>query len=326
MNLRKFGSDSLKISEVGLGCWQLGADWGSIPDNTAIEILECALDQGITFLDTADVYGMGRSESLIGDFLKTHTESVFVATKAGRKDLFPDQYTAKGLKTCIVNSLQRLKIDCLDLVQMHCIPFEVMQQAEIWGWLNDLKKEGLIKRFGASVESMEEANWCIDNVSELYSLQIIFNVFRQKPITHLFDKALKKKIGIIARVPLASGLLSGKFTKETRFGESDHRNYNANGEAFNVGETFAGLPFDEGIELISELNSLRQDNTPLAQWSLRWILDHPAVSTVIPGASSPKHVASNVGASSLPPLSQSTMSQITAFYNEKVASKIRGPY
>ena len=326
MQYREFGSEALKISEVGLGCWQLGGDWGNIPEQQALEILGTALDQGITFLDTADVYGMGRSESLIGNFLKNRTESVFVATKAGRKDIYPDGYTEKALRSCIEDSLSRLQTDSLDLVQMHCIPFEVMKRGDVWAWLEDLRKQGLIKRFGASIETVEEANWCIDNVPGLYSLQVIFNVFRQKPATELFDKAAAKKVGIIARVPLASGVLSGKFTKSTKFDSSDHRNYNANGEAFNVGETFGGIPFEKGVELVDELDKIRESEVPLAQWSLRWILDHPAVSTVIPGASKISQVISNVGASDLPSIEPDVFQSVNKFYKESVEPEIRGPY
>ena len=326
MNYRDFGSESLKISEVGLGCWQLGGDWGSIADTQAAEILETAVSEGITFFDTADVYGGGKSENLIGEFLKSRSESIFVATKAGRKDIYPDGYTKASLRTCIEDSLTRLQTDSLDLVQMHCIPFEVMKRGEVWTWLADFAKEGIIKRFGASIESVEEANWCIDNVPDLYSLQVIFNVFRQKPATELFDKAAAKKVGIIVRVPLASGLLSGKFTKDTTFDPSDHRNYNANGEAFNVGETFAGVPFAKGVELASELDHIRNSEAPMAQWALRWILDHPAVSTVIPGASKPAQVISNAGASKLPSIEAEVFDAVNKFYKTSVEPEIRGPY
>ena len=326
MHYREFGPKQVKISEVGLGCWQLGGDWTAVSDGQANEILQNAVEQGITFFDTADVYGGGRSEMLIGAFFRKNPADVFIATKAGRMAMFPDRYTREGLKSCITDSIRRLQRPALDLVQMHCIPFDVMQQGEVWTWLSDFKKEGLIREYGASVETMEEADWCLDQVDELASLQIIFNIFRQKPMEGVLDKASQKQVGILARLPLASGLLSGKMKKNTQFAESDHRNYNANGDAFNVGETFAGIPFEKGVELAEALEAYREPTIPMAMWSLRWILDHPAVSTIIPGASRAKQVVSNAMASSLMPLSHSVHSKLREFYQNEVHKHIRGPY
>jgi aryl-alcohol dehydrogenase-like predicted oxidoreductase len=326
MQNRVFGRNAILISEVGLGCWQLGSDWGELDDASAMGILQAAVEQGITFFDTADVYGGGRSETLIGKFLKTVDSAPFVATKAGRNGIYPDGYTKDSLRTCIEASLKRLDVDRLDLLQMHCIPFEVMQEGEVWSWLDDFQEAGLIQEYGASVETMQEANWCIDNVPNLYSLQIIFNLLRQKPVETLFDKALEQKTGIIARVPLASGLLTGKFTTETKFGASDHRNYNADGTAFNVGETFGGIPFGKGLEIVEKLGAFKPDDLPMAQWALRWILDHPAVSVVIPGASNPRQVASNAAVSELPPLSMDQHTELSQLYASEIAAHIRGPY
>lgn len=326
MQYRGFPKDDERVSEVGLGCWQIGGHWGPLTDGRAREILEAAVEAGVNFFDTADVYGEGRSERLIGDFLKAHGAPVFVATKVGRKGLFPDRYNRAGVEACIDGSLRRLGQECLDLVQLHCIPFEVMKQGAVWEWLRDFRRAGKIRRFGASVETVEEAEWCVDHVGDLYSLQVIFNIFRQKPVVRLFEKAVAAQVGILARVPLASGLLSGKFDAGTRFDEGDHRHFNRDGEAFNVGETFAGLPFGKGVELVEGLAELKGPETPLAQWALRWILDHEAVTTVIPGASSPDQARRNAAASGLPPLGELVHGRLRAYYHDRVAEHIRGPY
>jgi aryl-alcohol dehydrogenase-like predicted oxidoreductase len=323
---RLFPRDSRQVSEIGLGCWQLGGDWGAITEKAATDILRTALEEGITMLDTADVYGDGRSERLIGEYIRQMDARMFVATKAGRKDLYPDRYSVEGLRQCARNSLRRLQTDSLDLLQLHCIPFDVMKAGSVWEWLRTIKREGLIRRFGASVETVEEGLWCVEHVPDLYSLQVIFNPFRQKPARLLFDRAREKGVGIIVRLPLASGLLSGKFKKETVFAPSDHRNYNADGAAFNVGETFAGLPFAKGVELASSLDGIRAASVPMAQWTLRWILDHPAVTTVIPGASNRSQVRSNAAASTLPPVPGHIHQAVATFYDEEVQPHIRGPY
>jgi len=326
MHQRIFTKDKVFVSEVGLGCWQIGGNWGDVSDTEAKAILAKALDQGINFFDTADVYGDGRSESLIGSFLKNAREDVFVATKVGRAGLYPDGYSEIAVRKCIDASLSRLQVDTLELVQLHCIPFEVMKRGEIWEWLRELQVEGKIKRFGASVESMEEADWCVENVPEIYSLQIIFNIFRQKAIHTLFERAKAEQVGILARVPLASGLLSGKFTEQTSFGAEDHRNFNRDGEAFNVGETFAGLPYDKGVELANEIKKLVPPEVAMATWALRWILDHDAITTVIPGASNVQQVEGNAAASEIKPLPQEIHDELESIYRSKVLEHIRGPY
>ena len=242
---------------MGLGCWQLGgSDWGDLDERTAFRILDAAAEAGVTFFDTADVYGSGRSEELIGSFLKDrHGCNLFVATKLGRTSaLYPDKYTAAGLRGATEASLKRLGVDALDLTQFHCVPTEVLRQGEIFGWLRDLQTAGKIKAWGASVETMDEAGLCLEQEG-LASLQIIFNIFRQKPIEAVLPRAKEKNVAIIVRLPLASGLLSGKMSKETKFSPDDHRTYNRNGEKFNVGETFAGLPFEKGVELAEQLRA-----------------------------------------------------------------------
>jgi aryl-alcohol dehydrogenase-like predicted oxidoreductase len=248
MNTRIFDGSDTPVSEVGLGCWQLGgADWGDVSEADALAILHTSVEHGVTFFDTADVYGAGRSETLIGTFLKQTTVDVFVATKLGRAadPGWPGNFTRAAVRAHTEASLQRLGVEALDLTQLHCVPPEVLRHGEIFDWLRELQSEGKIKRFGASVESMDEAQTCLGQQG-LSSLQIIFNIFRQKPITALFDPAQQQQVALIVRLPLASGLLSGKYTQDTQFAPTDHRNYNRNGEAFNVGETFAGLPFDLG--------------------------------------------------------------------------------
>ena len=327
MNTRSFGPTHQGISEVGLGCWQLGgADWGDLDDQRAFNILNTAADAGITFLDTADVYGLGRSETLIGKFLNQRSGKFFVATKLGRmSDLYPDKYTEQGVRTATDASLKRLGVDALDLTQLHCVPPQVLQRGEIFDWLRALQREGKIKNFGASIESMDEAKVCLAQ-DGLCSLQIIFNLFRQKPISTIFTEAKAKRVGIIVRLPLASGLLSGKMTKAEKFPQNDHRNYNRDGQHFNVGETFAGLPFEKGVELADALKPLVPVGMTMADMAQRWILDHDAVSTVITGASKPEQASANARVSGLPRLSPELHQKLTDFYQREVTQHIRGPY
>jgi aryl-alcohol dehydrogenase-like predicted oxidoreductase len=326
MKYRKLGKTTFQTSEIGLGCWQLGADWGELSETTAEEILETAVENGVNFFDTADVYGSGRSEKIIGKFLKKQRHNIFVATKVGRdSSLYPDNYTKEGVKKCIQDSLTRLNVDSLDLVQLHCIPTKLMEQGEIFEWLRDYTKQGLIKEFGASVESMDEAMVCLKQ-SDLCSLQIIFNIFRQKPIDKIFQEAKGKQVGIIVRLPLASGLLTGKFSKYSTFAQNDHRSYNRDGALFNVGETFAGLPFEKGVECSDKLLDYLPEGMSLTEMSIRWILDFNAVSVVIPGASRPSQAKQNCLISDLLPLSNRHHSRLTEFYNNYVKAHIRGPY
>jgi aryl-alcohol dehydrogenase-like predicted oxidoreductase len=328
MRHRVFGRDGVSVSEVGLGTWQLGSsDWGKVGDETAQAILTEAVEKEITFFDTADVYGPEISEVRIGRFLKTRPERIFVATKLGR---FPDpgwpgNFSLESFRKHTEASLRRLDVEALDLTQLHCIPPDRLKQGEVFEWLRTLQREGKIVRFGASVESMGEALLCLEQEG-LCSLQIIFNIFRQKPITTLFDKAGEKGVALIVRLPFASGLLTGKFTRDTKFPENDHRHYNRDGQAFNVGETFAGLPFERGVALADELKAMVPQGMTMAQMALRWVLDFEAVSVLIPGATTPKQVRENATASELPPLSAELHQKLRTFYEEKVAEHIRGVY
>ena len=328
MKYRKLGKSGLKVSEVGLGCWQLGGEWGDlISKEAAFAIMKEAVDQGITFFDTADIYGAGKSESVIGEFIKQSEQPIIIATKFGRASgIFPNNYSEKALRIAVQGSIQRLGIDALDLVQLHCIPVSVLREGKIFDWLRKLKEERLIKEFGASVETIEEGLICLEQ-DGLLSLQVIFNVFRQKLLSVLLPKAKNKGVGIIARLPLASGLLTGKFSTKTQFSEKDHRNYNRNGEAFSVGETFAGLPFEKGIELTETIkNKFLPVNITMLQLALRWILDHDAVSCIIPGASSPKQVKLNAEVPDMNSLPFELHQRLDEFYTREVHENIRGPY
>lgn len=327
MHLRTFGKSGPRVSEVGLGCWQLGADWGDVDDYTAQKVLETAVQNGINFYDTADVYGKGRSEELLYKYLSPLSKSVFIATKLGR---FPEpgnsgNYTFENFRRFTENSLKRLNIDALDLTQLHCIPTELMESGEVFEWLRTLKQEGKIKQFGASVESISEAQTCLKQEG-LASLQIIFNIFRQKPITDLFEQAKAKGVALIVRLPLASGLLGGKLNKNISFPENDHRLFNSDGQCFNVGETFAGIPFNTGLELVEELKKMVPEGMTFAQMALRWILDFEAVTVVIPGSKSPLQIPDNVSASLLPALSNDLHEKLSKFYSKKVVQHIRGKY
>ncbi|MFP4281239.1 MAG: aldo/keto reductase [Opitutales bacterium] len=325
MKKRTFGKNGFDVTEIGLGCWQLGGDWGTVSDKQALEVLEAAHLTGVEFFDTADVYGDGRSERLVGEFCRVHGVSPLIATKHGRRGVYPDGYSLEALREGVEGSCERLGVDRLDLLQLHCIPLEVTRRGEICGWLDQLVEEGTLRAWGASVETVEEGLVFLEQPG-CRSLQVIFNIFRQKPAFELLPKAAAQGVGVIVRLPLASGLLTGKFTADSTFEGSDHRSYNRDGAAFNVGETFAGLPFEKGVELADELKALVPEGIPMAQWALRWILDHPEVSVVIPGASSPRQAAGNSSASALPPLPTEIHEQLRAFYEESVAAQIRGPY
>ncbi|MGW8268090.1 MAG: aldo/keto reductase [Longimicrobiales bacterium] len=327
MRTRAFGREAIPVSEVGLGTWQLGSDWGHVGEEEAHRILNTALDQGITFFDTADVYGPEVSEKRLGRFLKERSETVFVATKLGRfpEPGWPGNFTLETMRAHTEASLTRLGVDALDLTQLHCIPLEEMAKGAVFDHLRTLREEGKVLRFGASVETMEEALVCLEN-EDLYSLQIIFNIFRRKPVDELFEAARAKGVALVVRLPLASGLLAGKFTAHTSFPESDHRNYNRDGESFNVGETFAGLPFETGVALADRLKPWVPEGMSMAQMALRWILDFREVAVVIPGATRTHQVVSNAGASLLPPLADGLHHELERFYEDAVAPHIRGPY
>jgi len=322
MKTRRLGKTGYDVSEIGLGCWQLGGDFGPVGDDTASAILDAASDAGVTFWDTADVYGGGLSESRIGAHAKA--AGVFVATKLGRSGtLFPDHYSLDGIRASLQGSADRLGVATLDLAQLHCVPTDVLRDGQIFGWMDTLKAEGLVRHWGASVETIEEGLICLEQEG-CATLQIIFNLFRQDAAKELLPKAAERDVGIIVRLPLASGLLSGKYDKSTRFDDSDHRNYNADGKAFSVGETFSGIPFERGVELVGELRGLAPEALPMSQFALRWILDHPQVSTIIAGVSKPEQLADNVAASEQKSLFPALMGKLGEWYEKEVKSEIRG--
>ncbi len=327
MNLRPFGNDA-RVSEIGLGCWQLGgSDWGDLPEADALAVLRAAADTGVTFLDTADVYGLGRSEELVGKFLKdAGRDRFFVATKLGRfpQPGWPANFTPAAIRAHTEASLRRLGIDAIDLTQLHCVPPEVLTRGEVWDTLRALVKEGKIRRFGASVESVAEADECLKHAG-CASLQLIVNVLRQTPTFDLFDRCRRAGVAVIVRLPLASGLLAGKYTTATTFPPQDHRTYNRDGAAFNVGETFAGLPFETGVELVERLRPLVPPGYTLAQMAVRWCLDHPAVTTVIPGARTAEQAKANAAAAALPPLPAALHDRIRDFFRTDVRPHVRGP-
>jgi aryl-alcohol dehydrogenase-like predicted oxidoreductase len=328
MQRRQLGPDGLTVPEIGLGCWQLGGGWGNDwNDDVAQQTLQTAVDAGVRFIDTADVYGDGASERSIGRFLagRGDTADIVVATKLGRAGIYPDGYTRASLREATQRSLERLQVDALDLTQLHCVPTDVLRQGHVFDWLRELQQEGLIKRWGASVESVEEGLICLRQ-DGLASLQVIFNIFRQKPAGELFPQAGARNVGIIVRLPLASGLLGGKITRATTFRDDDHRNFNRDGAMFNVGETFAGLELERGIAATEQVAALVPAGMTMAQMALRWILDHPAVSVVIPGASRPDQVRANVDAAAVPPLPAELHEKLAGVYRAHVRDFIRGPY
>jgi aryl-alcohol dehydrogenase-like predicted oxidoreductase len=326
MKIRQLGQEGFSIGEVGLGCWQFGGDFGDMKKETALAIMAAAEAEGVTFFDTADVYGAGRSEELIGCFLKTCASPIAVATKFGRSDdAYPDKYTEDIMRRSIGASAKRLGVETIDLLQLHCIPTDVLRSGEVFDWLRRAKQDGLIRHFGASVETMEEGLLCLEQ-DDLLSLQVIFNLFRQKLVTDLLPQAKARGVGIIVRLPLASGLLAGKFTRDTTFAPTDHRNYNRDGQFFSVGETFAGLPFEKGVELVDMIKEILAEGISMAQLALRWIMDHDAVSAIIPGASSPEQAKANAGISDLAPLPDSLHRTLSEFYQQHVHDHVRGPY
>ena len=323
MQHRRLGKTGYQVSEIGLGCWQLGNSFGAIDDATAEAILEKALAVGVDFWDTANVYGDGQSERRIAPKLRQHPE-VKVATKVGRgAGLFPDNYSREGVKASLAGSAERRGVETIDLAQLHCVPTPVLEDGAIFGWLDDLVGEGLIRHWGASVETIAQAQLCLQQPN-LSTLQIIFNLFRQDAATELLPQAQAADVGIIVRLPLASGLLSGKFGKNQQFAPEDHRNFNRDGAAFSVGETFSGIPFETGVDLVKELEGLNSTGWPLSQLALRWLLDHPAVSTVIAGVSKPAQLDDNAAAAGRPALPAPLNEQLRAIYSGKVRPTVRG--
>jgi aryl-alcohol dehydrogenase-like predicted oxidoreductase len=320
MQTRSFGRTGWQVSEIGFGSWAIGADWGAVDDSDSLAALNEALDRGVSFVDTADVYGNGRAEKLIAQVLKQRGgKRPVVATKAGRR-LNPHNaagYNRENLTAFIERSLQYLDVDTLDLVQLHCPPTEVYYRPETFEALDGLVHQGKIRQYGVSVEKVEEGIKALE-FPGIASVQIIFNMFRQRPAELFFELAKQRKVAVVVRVPLASGLLSGKFTRASQFEASDHRNYNRHGEAFDVGETFAGVPYDEGLSAVEEIRALVPQGVTMAQFALRWILMHDAVTVVIPGAKNRRQAQENAAAADLPAVSAEAMARIAALYEERI--------
>ncbi len=322
MQHRNFGSLGWKVSEIGLGCWAIGADWGDVSEENARDTLKASLDAGVNFFDTADVYGDGRSEKFVSELIQTTNEKIYVATKTGRR---LDPHIAEGYNSNLIEpfvdrSLINLRVECIDLIQLHCPPSEVYSKIETYQMMDDLVHKGKINYYGVSVETVEEAMEAI-KYPNIKSVQIIFNIFRQKPAEAFFKEAARKNIAIIVRVPLASGLLTGKMNSQSVFPENDHRNYNINGDAFDVGETFSGVPYEKGIEAVEQLKKITPDNFSMVDMSLKWILMHPEVSVVIPGAKNITQAKSNVLASEKSSISN-IMIEIEKIYNDIIKPEV----
>lgn len=324
MKYRKLGKTGFEISEISLGTWQVGGKWGDdFSHPNAEKILNTAVDSGINFIDTADVYGDGESEKAVGKFVKSRSERILVATKCGRQ-LNPhtnEAYQPAVLRKFVENSLKNMGLETLDLIQLHCPPTEVYYRPEIFELFDRLKDEGKILNLGISVEKVEEALKGIefDNVT---TVQIIFNTFRQRPAELFFEQAKKKNVGVIVRVPLASGLLTGKFSKQSTFTAGDHRNFNRNGEMFDKGETFSGIDYETGLAAVEELKALFPNQTNLAPVALKWILGYDAVSTIIPGASRPEQVLANIDALNFPDLSSEQISSMNHIYEKHIKNLV----
>ncbi|MGL4196763.1 MAG: aldo/keto reductase [Allorhizobium sp.] len=324
MREHTFGRTEFTVSDIGFGAWQIGGSWGEVSEADGRAALNAALDAGMTFIDTADVYGDGRSEKIIAEVLKARGgKRPMVASKAGRR-LNPhvaDGYTKANIEAFIDRSLKNLDIDSLDLVQLHCPPTDVYYRQEMFEGLEEIRKAGKIKHYGVSVEKVEEALKAIEYPG-VVSVQIIFNMFRQRPAGLFFQEAKRRNVAVIARVPLASGLLSGKITAATQFAAEDHRNFNRNGEAFDVGETFAGVPFETGLAAVEEVRKLVPAGASMAQFALRWILMHEAVTVVIPGARNGEQAKANAAASDLEALSSDVMAASREVYERLIAPHV----
>ena len=321
---RTLGRTGVIVSPVSFGAWAIGGFWGAVDDAQSMQALHAAIDRGVNFIDTADVYGDGRSERLIARLRRERPgEDIFVATKAGRQlpAQTPEGYSRENLTGCVDASLQRLETDALDLLQLHCPHPDVYDRPEVFQILEDLVTAGKLRWYGVSVETIDEATRAL-RYPGVQSVQIIFNLFRMRPAERFFAEAAAKKVGIIARVPLASGLLTGKLTQTSTFAADDHRTFNRQGELFDQGETFSGVPYDVGLAAVEELRRLVPAETTLAQFALRWILMFDAVTCTIPGARTPAQVIDNTGAASLPTLSEETMAAAREVYDKYIRAHV----
>ena len=322
MQSRRLGKTEREVSEVGFGAWAIGGSWGETDDSVSLAAMGAAVDAGVTFFDTADVYGDGRSERLIATLLQERSEPLVVATKFGRRvPLDLANYTYENLRSWLDRSRENLGVETVDLVQLHCPPWETYYTPAVFEACDRLVEEGLVHAYGVSVEKVEEALKAIE-YSGVSTVQIIFNIFRQRPAELFFEQARRRDVGVIVRVPLASGLLTGKFNRESSFASDDHRAFNRHGERFDAGETFSGVDFELGLEVVEELRKLVPEGATLAQLALRWILGFEAVSTVIPGAKTPEQARANAAAADLPPLPEDSLRTITALYRERIAPQV----
>jgi aryl-alcohol dehydrogenase-like predicted oxidoreductase len=313
----------MAVGEVGFGAWALGGDWGEVDERDGIAAVEGAVAAGVNLFDTADVYGAGRSEEILGRVIGAR-DDVLIATKVGRPELDdPATYSWESVRRRCEASLQRLRREVIDLYQLHTPPTDVLAGDEAWESLRRLRNEGKVRAFGASVESAEQGLIAIERGAQ--TLQVIFNVFRQNHVDELFPVALERRVGILARLPLASGLLTGKFTKSSTFSPDDHRSFNREGAAFNVGETFAGLPFDAGVDLANELRWIADGRGSMARAAVRFVLDHDAVSSVIPGSKQTEQVEENLGGAEVAPFSEEELARLRSFYQDRVRPLVRGP-
>jgi len=319
MKYRQLGRTPWKVSEISFGAWAIGGAWGDVDDNESLAALREAVDCGVNFIDTADVYGMGRSERLIAQLKRERNQEIVVATKAGRR--LPRQtvegYSEKNLAGFIEDSLRNLSTDCLDLLQLHCPPTDAYYHPELFGCLDRMMEAGKIRYYGVSVERVEEALKAIE-YPNVQTVQIIFNCFRQRPADLFFAQAQTKRVGVLARVPLSSGMLTGKLTRASQFAADDHRHFNRHGEQFDVGETFSGVDYEASLAAVEGIRALVPAGATMAQFALRWILMFDAVTCAIPGGKRPAQVAENCAASNLPPLSPDAMTAIRALYDARI--------
>jgi aryl-alcohol dehydrogenase-like predicted oxidoreductase len=323
MEYRELGRTGWKVSTVSFGAWAIGGTWGPVEDNESLAALHRAVDLGVNFFDTADVYGDGRSECLLAQLRRERSEPIHIATKAGRR-LDPhtaEGYTCQNLAAFIDRSLRNLETDTIDLVQLHCPPTEVLYMPEVFGILDDLAAQGKIRYYGVSVEKVEEALKAIE-FPNVQSIQIIFNMFRQRPADLFFEQAKRRKVGILARLPLSSGMLAGKMTAQSSFAADDHRASNRKGEWFDRGETFSGVDFETGLQAVEQLRELTPDGVTMAQFALRWILMFDAVTCVIPGAKRPTQVEENTAAADLPPIPPELMEKVREIYQARVRPQV----
>ncbi len=319
MQYRELGRTGWKVSAVSFGSWAIGGTWGEVEDSESLAALNRAVELGVNFFDTADVYGGGRSERLLAQLRRQHRDRLYIATKAGRA-LNPhvaEGYNRKNLTAFVERSLKNLDTEALDLLQLHCPPTQVYYEPEVFGVLDDLVKAGKLRYYGVSVEKVEEALKAIE-YPNVQSVQIIFNMFRYRPADLFFEQAKKKKVGILARVPLASGLLTGKLKPGSHFEQDDHRTFNRNGEAFDRGETFSGVDYQTGLEAVEELKAACPPGMSMVQFALRWILMFDAVTCAIPGAKRPSQADENFSAADLPPLSDETMAKVKSIYDRRI--------